>query len=172
MWESYWTRILARQPGWKYIRTGACSHGGDSSLSCRVVSITDLSLIVSFAESVSETIFGVKLHWVLLLLRLRVCPFKEKSLAQRRRMRIAESRGEHFKGLLLLFAIPVTLQPVLAALAVIPVSLVMFAGKRLYLYLGVATQMTGYPATGACSHGDDSSVSCRIVSITNLSLNV
>uniref|UniRef100_M0ZUB3 Uncharacterized protein n=1 Tax=Solanum tuberosum TaxID=4113 RepID=M0ZUB3_SOLTU len=109
--ESNWTRILARQAGWKYIRTGACSHGGDSSLSCRVVSTTDLSLIVSFAESVSETIFGVRLHWVLLLLllllRLRVCPLKEKSLAQRQIMRIAESRGEHFKRLLLLFAIPV-----------------------------------------------------------------
>ncbi|WMV36325.1 hypothetical protein MTR67_029710 [Solanum verrucosum] len=131
-------------------------------------------------------------------------------------MRMAESRGAHFKGLLLLFAIPVipifavkkykfnnpfqlnnykmtpksllvlskfstpkkeigpiswrgqpgwqvTLQLVLAALAVIPVSLAMFAGKRLYLYLGVATRMTGYPATGACSPGDDSSVSCRIL---------
>ncbi|KAG5593663.1 hypothetical protein H5410_034895 [Solanum commersonii] len=64
MRESNWTRILARQPGWKYIRTGACSQGGHSSLSCRVVSITDLSLIVFFAESVSETILGVRLHWV------------------------------------------------------------------------------------------------------------
>uniref|UniRef100_A0A0V0IUN6 Putative ovule protein n=1 Tax=Solanum chacoense TaxID=4108 RepID=A0A0V0IUN6_SOLCH len=110
MRESNWTRILARQPGWKYIRAGACSQGGQSSLFCRVVSITDLSLIVPFAESVSETILGVRLHWVFVVVVIVIAAVslsvKGKSLAQRRRMRMAESRGAHFKGLLLLFAIP------------------------------------------------------------------
>lgn len=39
-------------------------------------------------------------------------------------------------------------------------------------YLGGATWMAGYLATGACSPGGDSSLSCHVVSITNLSLNV
>ncbi|KAG5593662.1 hypothetical protein H5410_034894 [Solanum commersonii] len=65
-----------------YLATGACSPGGDSSLSCHVLRNSQ-----------------VEKH-------MRISPLKEKSLAQRRRMRVAESRGEHFKGLHLRPSVP------------------------------------------------------------------
>ncbi|KAH0649667.1 hypothetical protein KY290_032545 [Solanum tuberosum] len=177
MRESNWTRILARQPGWKYIRTGACSHGVDSSLSCRVITLGFVVVVIVVAAA-SLSVKGKKLSSET---KNDDCK-EQRGTLQRAVAPLCNTLQERNRTHILV-GLPgwqVTLQPVLAALAVIPVSLAMlvgvrlcwvvvvvaaakFAGKRLYLYLGVAIQMTGYPATSACRHGDDSSVSCRIL---------